>query len=151
MKSPILRAGEGRISEQNVEIVRASIDAWNRRDWNAALKDAAPNFTFDFSRSMGPGRGVYSLDQMGEYFRELTEAWESLRLEPGEMVEVGDRVVMPNTLHARGRDGIEVQSRSAWVWTIRDGKVAHLCLYQEREEALEAVGLSEQQAHADAS
>jgi ketosteroid isomerase-like protein len=131
------------MSQQNVEIVRASVDAWNRRDWDAALKDAAPNFTFDFSRSMGPGRGVYSLDQMDEYFRELTETWESIRFEPGEMVEAGDRVVMPNTLHARGRDGIEVQARSAWVWTIRDGKLAHLCLYQEQEEALEAAGLSE--------
>src|SRR4029453_422498 len=115
------------MSQENVEIVRASIDAWNRRDWDAALKDAAPNFTFDFSRSMGPGRGIYSLDQMGEYFRELAEAGESVRPEAGEMVEASDRVVMPNTVHARGRDGIEVQAHSAWVWTIRDGKLAHLC------------------------
>jgi ketosteroid isomerase-like protein len=130
------------MSQENVEIVRAAFEAWNRRDWDAGLKDAAPKFQFDFSRSMGPGRGVYGLEQMGEYFRELTEAWKSLRLEPQEFIEAGDRVVTPNTLHAQGRDGITVQARSALVWTIRDGKIAHLCFYQEPEQALEAVGLS---------
>ncbi len=131
------------MSQENVEIVRAAIDAWNRGDWDAALKDAAPSFEFDFSRSLGPGRGVYSLDQMGEYFQEFTEAWESLRLEADEFIEAGEHVVMPNTLHAQGRDGIELQARSAWVWTIHDGSIARLCFYQERREALEAVGLAE--------
>jgi ketosteroid isomerase-like protein len=131
------------MSQENVEIVRAAIDAWNRGDWDATLKDAAPSFEFDFSRSMGPGRGVYSLEQMGQYFRELTEAWEDVRLEPGEFIEAGEQVVMPNTLYAQGRDGIKLQARSAWVWTIRSGRVAHLCFYQERRVALEAVGLSE--------
>ena len=56
---------------------------------------------------------------------------------------------MPNTLHAKGRDGIEVQARAAWVWTIRDGSVERVCFYQERQQALKAVGLSEQDAHAD--
>ena len=27
------------MSQENVEIVRASIDAWNRGDWDATLKD----------------------------------------------------------------------------------------------------------------
>jgi ketosteroid isomerase-like protein len=130
------------MSQANVEIVRAAVDAWNRGDWDATLKDAAPSFEFDFSRSVGPGSGVYSLDQMREYFHEVTEAWESLRLEPHEFIEAGEHVVMPNTLHAQGRDGIEVQASAAWVWTTRDGSIAGLCFYQERQEALEAVGLS---------
>jgi ketosteroid isomerase-like protein len=137
------------MSQENVEIVQAAIDAWNRGDWDATLKDAAPSFEFDFSRAMGPAGGVYRLDEMGEYFRQLTEAWESVRLEANEIIEAGEQVVTPNTLHAQGRDGIELQARSAWVWTIRDGRVTHLCFYQGRQEALEAVGLSEQDAHAD--
>ena len=139
------------MSQENVEIIQAVIDAWNRGDWDATLNDAAPSFELDFSRSVGPGRGIYSLDQMGEYFREFTKAWESLRLEADEFIEVGEHVVMPNTLHAQGRDGIEVQARAAWVWTIRDGSITRLCFYQERREALEAAGLSEQDAHADSS
>ena len=93
------------MSQENVEIVRAAVDAWNRGDWDATLKDGAPSFEFDFSRSVGPGRGVYSLDQMRGYFREFVEAWESLRLQVDEFIEARDHVVMPNTLHARGRAG----------------------------------------------
>ena len=50
---------------------------------------------------------------------------------------------MPFTNLARGRDGIEVQARGIWVWTIRDGSIVRVCLYQERHEALEAAGLEE--------
>jgi hypothetical protein len=52
-------------------------------------------------------------------------------------------VVVPWTLHGKGRDGIEVVTRVAWVWTIRDRAVERISVDQERQEALEAVGLSE--------
>jgi ketosteroid isomerase-like protein len=52
-------------------------------------------------------------------------------------------VVTPFTNYLRGRDGIEVQARAAFLWTIHDGKVTRLRFYQERREALEAAGLRE--------
>ena len=76
------------MSQENVKIVRASIDAWNRGDWDATLKDGAPSFEFDFSRSVGPGRAVYSLDQMRGFFHEFVESWESNRIEADEFIEV---------------------------------------------------------------
>ena len=60
-----------------------------------------------------------------------------------EFIEAGEHVVVPCTFHARGRDGIELQARVTWTFTIRDGAVERICLYQERQEALEAAGLSE--------
>ena len=130
-------------------MVRASIDAYNGGDSDAMLKDGAPSFEFDFSRSVGPGRGVYSLDQIRGFFHEFVESWESVRIEVDEFIEAGEQVVTPNTIYVQGRDGIEVQARGAFVWTIRDGSITHLCFYQERDEALEAVGLSEQDAPDD--
>jgi hypothetical protein len=38
------------MSQENVEIVKAAIDAVNRGDWDAAFQDAAPGFEQDFSR-----------------------------------------------------------------------------------------------------
>jgi hypothetical protein len=49
-----------------VEIVKAAIDAYNREDWDAFFKDMAPGFELDFSRSIGPWRGVFGLDQPGD-------------------------------------------------------------------------------------
>ncbi len=80
---------------------------------------------------------------MRAFWDEYGEAWESVRLQPEEMTEVGNDVVVPITAHTRGRDGIEVTSRPTYLFTIRDGAIARICMYQEREEALEAAGLSE--------
>jgi ketosteroid isomerase-like protein len=52
-------------------------------------------------------------------------------------VEAG-LLVAENISYLRGRDGIEVQARSAWLITMRDGQTTSLTLYQTKQEALEA-------------
>ena len=137
-----------RMSQENVDLVRAVYDALNRGDWDAAL--VAPGFELDFSRAIGPGRGVYEgRDQLRRFLAELGEGWESVRFEPHEFIEAGDLVVVPMTQHVKGRDGIEVSASPTMVWTIRDGAIERAVMYQEREDALEAAGLSAQDAHAD--
>ena len=42
------------MSAENVEIVRAAFDAFNRGDRDAALKDLVPNFELDMSRAIAP-------------------------------------------------------------------------------------------------
>src|SRR5205809_6470582 len=68
------------MSQENVEIVKANIDAYNREDWNALAKDAAPGFEMDFSRAIGPWRGVFGLDQSLRVLGGMREIWESARL-----------------------------------------------------------------------
>src|SRR5438067_10658158 len=111
------------MSQENVEIVKAQIDAFNREDWDAFVKDAAPGFEVDFSRAVGPWRGVFGLDQIRRVWDEFRETWESDRLEPHEFIEAGDLVVMPATLRLKGRGGIEVVSRGWLVFTIRNGAI----------------------------
>jgi ketosteroid isomerase-like protein len=131
------------MSQENIQLVRAAIDAMNANDVDALIEMAAPSFEYDVSRAVGPFSGVYSLDESARAWEEFAGAWEFVRYEADEFIESGEHVVTPFTNYLRGRDGIEVQARAAWVWTIRDGTVARLCFYQERQEALEAVGLGE--------
>ena len=137
------------MSQENLEIVKANIDAYNREDWDAFFKDVAPGFELDLSRALGPWRGVFGLDQARRVVEEFREIWESAPLEPHEFIEAGDLVVVPLTNHLKGRDGVEVVASTTWVWTIRNGAIERVSMYQEKEDALEAVGLSEQDAHAD--
>ena len=139
------------MSQENVEIVKANIDAYNREDWDAFFEDAAPGFELDLSRAVGPWRGVFGLDQARRVVvGEFRETWESARLEPHEFIEAGDLVVVPLTQHVKGRGGIELfSSLGTCVWTIRNGAIERVTLYQERQDALEDLGLSEQDAHAD--
>ena len=137
------------MSQENLEIVKAAYDAYNREDWDAVVKDAAPGCELDFSRALGPWRGVFGLDQIRRVLGEFREPWESARLEPHEFIEAGDLVVVPSTQHLKGRGGIEVVVSATWVWTIRNGAIERVAMYQEKEDALADLGLSEQDAHAD--
>ena len=129
----------------NIEFVRAVVDALNRGDWEAALADAAPTFEYDLSRTDSPLRGIHPLVRMPRVLDEFLGSWESVTYEPEELIESGEHVVMPFTTHFRGRDGIEMQTRATWVWTLRDGTMQRLTLYQERDEALAAAGVARPQ------
>jgi ketosteroid isomerase-like protein len=132
------------MSQENVEIVKAWYDAFNREDWDAMIKDAAPGFELDLSRAVGPWRDVFGLDQSRRFVEELRETWESAWLEPHEFIEAGDLVVVPWAMHGRGRDGIELVARATFVSTIRNGAIERMVMYQSRQDALEDLGLSEQ-------
>ena len=131
------------MSQDNVEIARAAIDAWNRRDWDAALRDAAPDVEYDLSRALGPFRGVYRRDEVQRAWADLTEGFTSARLEPDEFIEIGEHVVVPWTFHAVGREGVEVESRVTFTFTVRNGSIVRVRLHQDRQEAIEAAGPSE--------
>jgi ketosteroid isomerase-like protein len=97
------------------------------------------------SRAVGfnVDRDIYDIDQFRRLFDEYVGSWKDFQLGADEFIDAGDDVVVPFTNRVRGRDGIELQGRGSFVWTIRDGAVVRACLYQERAEALEAAGLSE--------
>ena len=128
------------MSQRDVNIVQAFIDAFNRADWDGAVADAAPEFELDLSRAVGPEHGVYGRDDVRRLLREFAATWASVRIEGHEFVRAGDQLVVPMTMYATGRDGIEVPSLVTWTWAIRDGVILRATMYQRREEALEALG-----------
>ena len=132
------------MSHENVELVRRAIASANAGDWESFFRDVAPNWELDWSRTRGPEvPGVYRGEEAQRVLIDFLESWQSVRIEPHEFIEVGEHVVVPTTEHFVGRDGIEVQARNTWTVTIRDGKIVRSCLYQDKQEALKAVGLQE--------
>jgi ketosteroid isomerase-like protein len=69
--------------------------------------------------------------------------FEDVQLETHDYIQAGSEVVVPNTAHMRGREGIEVIARTALVFTVENGQITCLRLFDEQDEALEAVGLRE--------
>ena len=129
------------MSRENVEVVRASLDAYNRADWEATLSYAAPDCEFDWSRSIGPQRGVYRVDEFSRL--NIAEFFESVRMEPQDFIDSKEHVVTPLIGYMRGRDGIDVTARFTYLWKLRGGAVIRVTLYQELQEALEAARLSQ--------
>ena len=130
------------MSQQIVEIVRRHTEAWNRQDLRTWLALFSAGAEIDWSRSRGPLKGVYRGDGELEVFWDaFWSTFEDVRVEIHSFTEVGSEVVVPNTAHVRGRDGIEVVARSTFVFTVENGQITRLRLFQERAEALEASGL----------
>jgi ketosteroid isomerase-like protein len=129
------------MSQENVQVARQAIDAFNRRDLDAlrALND--PGVELDFSASRGVDATVYrGIEAVLSFWMTYFEVFDEIVIRPDRFMDAGESVVIPNQSRSIGRDGIEVFARSAFVMTMRSHKVKRICLYQETEQALKAVG-----------
>jgi uncharacterized protein len=132
------------MSQENVEIVRRAIAAYNRRDFEAMRALNHPDVQLDWSASRGLEAGVYQgQEEVLRFYQNFLETFEEVNIEPDRFIESGESVVVPNSARIRGRDGIETVARSALVFEVRSGRLARVCLHQETHEALEAAGLRE--------
>jgi hypothetical protein len=121
--------------------------------WAEQAKALAPFIHADFDCVMyefGRERRYAGLDGLRAFMLDWMAPWVAYRIEIEEAIDLGERVLLLNHDHGR-REGStqEIRGRLAAVFTIRDGKVARLDTYMTRADALKAVGLSEQDAHAD--
>jgi ketosteroid isomerase-like protein len=132
------------MSEENVEVVRRAIAAYNRRDFDAMRALNHPDMELDWSASRGLEADIYQgLEEVLRFYQNFLQTFEEVLIEPDRFIESGDSVIVPNSARVRGRDGIETVARSALVFEVRSGRLARICLYQETREALEAAGMSE--------
>ena len=129
------------MSGENVETVQRHNEAWNRRDlttWSASFSSGGE---IDWSRSRGPLKGVYRGRAEREVFWDaFWSTFEDVQVEYHGLTEVGSEVVVQNTAHMRGRQGIEVAARSTFVFTVEKARITRQRLFQEQDEALEAAG-----------
>jgi ketosteroid isomerase-like protein len=132
------------MSQENVEIVRRGIEAWNRRDLTTWLATFRSDAEIDWSSARAPFKGVYrGYGELEVLWDEFWSTFQDVQIETHGFTEAGSEVVVSNTGHSRGRQGIEVIARSTFVFTVENRQITRLRMFQERAEALEAVGRRE--------
>ena len=133
------------MSQENVEIVRASWAAYASGDYEASLAAYAENTVWDDTRYRPDGAVHLGHSALVEVVRTWRETWTRYEIEIEEVLDAGgDRVAA--TLRERGEGkagGTELTNRWGVVVTVRNGKIAHTAVYRTPKEALEAAGLSE--------
>ncbi len=85
-----------------------------------------------------------------ESFERWLDQWDEYGSQAERFVDCGDDVLVVAREHGRGaRSGVTVSSRIFIVVTFRDGKLLRYREFYDESAALEAVGLSAQDAYAD--
>jgi ketosteroid isomerase-like protein len=134
------------MSRENVETLRRGLEAFRRGGLEALLDFVDPEFETTTPPELSVEPSTYrGHEGLRRYFGSFYEVMEEVRFEPEELIDAGDRVVMPVRLVARARGtGIEAEQRLVMVWTLREGKAVRVDSYATKPEALAAVGLPAQ-------
>jgi ketosteroid isomerase-like protein len=131
------------MSQENVEVVRRCLEAFQRGDWEAAIAEYDEGVVLDQSRM--PDGGIYSGHRgVRDFYTGWVGAWDDFHINLERVVDAGDRVVDINEVSGTGKgSGAPVSMRTGNVWTLDDGRVVRHVGYPDAAEALEAAGLRE--------
>lgn len=131
------------MSEENVAIVKRSIDAVNRRDLDAYAALITPDFELIPAMTGFTGVSFRGREGFGRYLEELGDTWEEFQVVAEELRDLDAMVLVFMRLEARGRgSGVPVTARQAFICDFRGGKISRTRSYLDHGEALRAAGLA---------
>ena len=119
------------------DLLRDAYDALGRRDFEALSGLADPGFEMDLTdRVLNPAtyRGAEGL---ARFVQEVDELWASMDLTVEQVLERDDEALAILRVKLQGRvSGVQLDDRIAQWWTLRDGKLVGMRLYQDVDAAL---------------
>jgi ketosteroid isomerase-like protein len=137
------------MSQENVEIARATNTAWNAGDMDAFRELHDPDVIMRFAEGWPEPGPFVGREAVMRQVSQMRDTWDAQTIELiGDFIHAGDRVVVRLAWHGSGH-GPEAKVEATAVSTVRNGRVIALDFFWNHAEALETVGLSEQDAHAD--
>jgi len=128
------------MSEENVQRTRDFIEAYNRRDFDAATRDFDPDIEWVLPEHQRSDSAI-GVKGIIRFWEGLDETFDELQLRPQEYVDAGDCVATRLRHFARGKgSGLELDNELYHqVATFReDGTIVRMEYVTTWEEALEA-------------
>ena len=135
------------MSRENVEAMKRAVEAMNRRDFEAVLRELDPAIEWHMTIQEllgGEGAVYHGHDGVREYFRDMDEAFGEVEVDYPDIRDLGDRVLAIGSFRTRGRQsGVVIESPvAALVDLDADSQATRVLTYLDPKEALEAAGLS---------
>jgi ketosteroid isomerase-like protein len=133
------------MSQENVEIVRKGIAAWNRRDAQLWLTYAAPQIEWVPAGPAAVESAVYNgYDEVARGLAAVWDTWEVFEFDESEMRDLGDSVLWLGHVKMRGGTShVEFDQEFALHSLLSDGKFIRVQAFLSWRESLEAAGLAE--------
>jgi ketosteroid isomerase-like protein len=130
------------MSQENVEIVRATWEQFARGDFSA-FADLPDDFEFVTSPEV-PDAGTYHGAAAIEWMTAWVESFDGHTMQATEIIDCGENVLVTFLQRGRPRGSqTVVEGRWSGVVTLHEGEFARVAVFPERAQALEAVGLEE--------
>jgi ketosteroid isomerase-like protein len=132
------------MSQENVEVVRRCLEAFNRGDFEASVAFLDENVEWHDPPDVPDGGVHRGPEEVRRWTAGWLAAWESYTAEAEELIDAGDRVVVVHFERGRGKGSrADVEHRVANVFDLRDGRIVRKRPFASRADALKAAGLSE--------
>jgi ketosteroid isomerase-like protein len=133
------------MSQENVEVVRRVLAAWNQRDTDASRQYLAPDIEWEpAAPAIVEGAVHRGLDEVLDATAALWEVWDVFRFEDAEIRDLDPAVVWLGRVHIKGSAShVELDQEFGVHCVLNDGKITRAKAFLSWREALEAAGLSE--------
>jgi ketosteroid isomerase-like protein len=137
------------MSQENVEFARRAFDAFNSTFTEGTpdlyeLLD--PEVEWVPMSAILEGTSYQGHRGVQRWMDEMKQEWTSFEVRPERFLDLGgDRILVMGTWRAQGRSGgVQLDfPQATWLTRYRKGKLVLLRTFTDRDEALEAAGLSE--------
>jgi ketosteroid isomerase-like protein len=137
------------MSQENVEVVRRSLEAFERGGLDMSLDYFDPEVEWTTTDAYLEAATYRGHQGVRHYFETLSGEFDAVRLEAEEMIDAGEQVVAPVRMSGRGKtSGASVHLRLTLVCSVCDGKIVRIRNHLEKADALKSVGLPAQDSEA---
>ena len=135
------------MSQENVEAFTRAVEAYNRGDIEAVLREHDPEVEWHpvLQVLLGGEATVYwGHAGVREFFRDLDDAFAELQIEVFDTRDLGDQLIANGQLRGRGKaSGAETNTPLSYLVDFRNAKVVRVLTFLDPREALQAAGLEE--------
>src|SRR5215207_5321850 len=124
------------MSEENVELVRRAVEAFNRRE--LVFEDFDPEIEWVEDPRYPGAETFQGRSGVERSVQKWWDAWGEITIRLEEVIDFGDRVVIAGHTEARGHGSdVRVTAEVGGVYEFRDGKIVRVHALGSRAEALE--------------
>jgi ketosteroid isomerase-like protein len=130
------------MSEENLDLIRSGFAAHNTGDLDALTEVYDPDVVFE-TLLLGTHRGNEAIRLIYEENQKTLSGYDVV---PVELIDAGDQVVAVAQVTGTGPESqiaMDDSDRFAFLFTIKNGRIVREQAFRNREEAVEAAGLSE--------
>jgi uncharacterized protein len=136
------------MSAENFDFARTGYRALAAGDLDRVLELIDPDITIEVHTGrpdLPETQTLHGHAGFRENLGALLEVFEDIEVTPESFTDLGDDLVVEIHTVGHGRaSGIRIENRIVHIWTIREGKATRFRVFGTRQEALDELGLAEE-------